>query len=145
MSRKYNAVADEIDPRHRSSKDTRRWCRGVVGREHDKQWTPDTERHVYSRLGLPYYEVLRCVNCRKEFERRKKQWQFGELVAAIRKAKGIRQEDMGMAQPQLSHIENGHCSPTLETVQRIMELLGVQCVLDVWECGEVVLNKPERR
>lgn len=29
----------ECRPRHVSSKSTRRWCKGKVGREHDWQWT----------------------------------------------------------------------------------------------------------
>ena len=61
---------------HNNHKDTKRWCRGVVGREH--RWTEPMDEAVryaeemttkprdrYSRWGVFWKVSLRCENCLK--------------------------------------------------------------------------------
>lgn len=51
-------------PKHRRSKDTKRWCKGIVGREH--VWTFEEWRHSRSfRYAAPLTVEL-CKNCRRE-------------------------------------------------------------------------------
>jgi hypothetical protein len=57
---KRAAEREREEPRHRSSKDTKRWCRGVVGREHE--WA-DAERRYGHRVVL---YIQACRRCRKE-------------------------------------------------------------------------------
>lgn len=47
--------------KHRSKKNTRRWCRGVVGREH----TPECRDHAYSRPPDSPWKILACTTCGK--------------------------------------------------------------------------------
>lgn len=62
MKRAADVVAAEM--KHRAGKDTRRWCRGVVGREHE--WTFDEWKHSRSaRYEAPVTMEL-CKHCRKE-------------------------------------------------------------------------------
>lgn len=57
---------DSEIPKHRSSKDTKRWCGGKPGRLHDYQY----EEYLITRRagpwdGTPPRSVLRCTKCRK--------------------------------------------------------------------------------
>lgn len=51
---------DEI-PKHRSSKDTKRWCKGKVGREHDYVWV------AYRPFERPSFDasIQECSKCHK--------------------------------------------------------------------------------
>src|SRR5271165_530401 len=51
------------EPAHRSSKNTRRWCKGKVGREHKLVTSLIVESY-----GFPYV-VRHCSGCGKEFGR----------------------------------------------------------------------------
>lgn len=57
---------DQI-PKHRSSKDTRRWCKGVVGRKHVTKWVENRD-YIEMHEGRVYSQLV-CVNCRKVFDR----------------------------------------------------------------------------
>lgn len=48
--------------KHRSKKDTKRWCKGKVGREHQLEWVGKDD-------GFRVEIIKICVNCKKEFER----------------------------------------------------------------------------
>ena len=53
-------VADPPDiPKRGSRKDTRRWCRGKVGREHRYEWV---ESHRWAS-GNSGWKDLKCVEC----------------------------------------------------------------------------------
>lgn len=53
-------------PKHQSSKDTKRWCKGRVGREHDFQWgAPLGTMRSLGRLDGMAYSERRCVHCRR--------------------------------------------------------------------------------
>lgn len=54
----------EIRPPSGSSKDTKRWCRGVVGREHQPQCV-DWAKHTRSTLKVEW-RVLVCTACKKQ-------------------------------------------------------------------------------
>lgn len=49
-------------PRHRSKKDTKRWCRGKVGREH----TPGVRLNQYGRHRLARTGVVPCERVTKD-------------------------------------------------------------------------------
>lgn len=74
---KYKAqIASEQEPKHKSKKDTKKWCRGKVGVKHEwhrkqrTRWDWDTDEEYVS----PYVEVW-CVNCHKQAYKR-----FGNAV-----------------------------------------------------------------
>jgi hypothetical protein len=53
-------ISDPPDPPRRSSKkNTRRWCRGKVGREHVRRWT--------IKPGIITYNIEACSECDREF------------------------------------------------------------------------------
>lgn len=50
--------------RHRSSKDTKRWCGGKVGLGHDFQWGEDRDHgHRWQLYGVR--SEVRCTRCKK--------------------------------------------------------------------------------
>lgn len=51
-------------PKHRSSKDTKRWCKGIEGREH--RWTFEEWRAA--RGCNPVITARVCAACRKQAE-----------------------------------------------------------------------------
>lgn len=55
---------DNPDGRHRSRKDTRRWCKGVVGREHRWVYVEDFRRaNWYAGRASAVASVLACAQC----------------------------------------------------------------------------------
>jgi hypothetical protein len=52
-------------PKHRASKDTKRWCKGIDGREHVPQWEFDYLSYLSPRDAYPGLLRLRCAACRK--------------------------------------------------------------------------------
>lgn len=62
---------DEVRPPSGSKKNTKRWCRGVVGREHDAEWQSYVERKHCQGLffeALKHWSVLVCKSCGKEIK-----------------------------------------------------------------------------
>lgn len=55
---------DQQAGRHRAKKDTKRWCLGRPGREHEPRWEVE-ERWHRGRRGYPAGREQRCANCRK--------------------------------------------------------------------------------
>jgi hypothetical protein len=53
---------DKEVPKHRSSKDTKRWCRGKLGTEHDYQYAE--WRLAGFRPGVVYSHLV-CTQCGK--------------------------------------------------------------------------------
>lgn len=47
-----------------SKKDTARWCKGIVGREHIKEWLQRAESYLHD------WQTLTCINCDKQFDSR---------------------------------------------------------------------------
>lgn len=58
-----NTRAEPEVAKHRSRKDTRKWCRGRVGVEHQPRWIFDERRHLHSKTA-----VLECGKCRKQLD-----------------------------------------------------------------------------
>jgi DNA-binding XRE family transcriptional regulator len=146
-TRKYGLMSDERDPRHKSSKDTKRWCRGRIGVEHRKVWADAADR-FRTRFNLPYYEVLSCVECGREFDRVVKAWTVPGLIRAIRQAYGITQEELGkitgMQQSRIAAIESGENELNLKTLTRLAKAFNVSLSLDFFDCGAVRLNQQQR-
>lgn len=65
--RNERQARDEVRPQSGSSKDTKRWCRGVVGREHLPTCVDfaDVKGEVYRKYG---WKVLRCSVCSKHLD-----------------------------------------------------------------------------
>lgn len=62
--------AGECRPQHRSSKDTRRWCKGVDGREHCWQWVfrhelANANRRLAHGRGIVWQQQV-CDGCGKQ-------------------------------------------------------------------------------
>ena len=59
---------------------------------------------------------------------------IGSFIAALRKANGLTQKELaektGIRQSNLSRIESGTCSPTVETLSRIATGLGKQLKIE---------------
>jgi hypothetical protein len=60
-----NAIEDELDPRptpggKRHKKDTKRWCRGKVGREHDYEFIERAGRGRWA------WREYRCKGCQRK-------------------------------------------------------------------------------
>lgn len=64
--------ARHMDPTHPpagNKKDTKRWCRGVVGREHDAEWVSYSElNHSMGWFMRVFsgWKILRCKKCGKQ-------------------------------------------------------------------------------
>lgn len=72
---RVNVVKDPpAAPRHRSRKDTKRWCRGKVGVEHRYEWVRDERRdyaHALRGERTPDEKMWwhrRCSECLREAE-----------------------------------------------------------------------------
>lgn len=52
--------------RHGNNKNTRKWCRGKVGRQHDPEWVSYAEAKNLSTHIFGHWRIMRCKNCRKE-------------------------------------------------------------------------------
>jgi hypothetical protein len=64
MTRPVPALDDEGDVRHRARKDTKRWCKGVAGREHRLE-VRETPWGYQSWWHLRFADV--CTVCGKQF------------------------------------------------------------------------------
>lgn len=128
MSRKYQQPSEEIDPKHRSSKDTKRWCKGRIGVEHAKEW----KDHWYnfdrdSKRTLASREELACVECNRQFETRRKEWSSGKLIAALRELRHLSTEQIAvkseLAWDKIRDIENGTRSASIKEIKAIAAAL----------------------
>jgi hypothetical protein len=70
--RRVPVGAPPEQPKHKSKKDTKRWCAGHIGREHDYQWVVD-ERFDYAWIisgtrtpADKQWYVLKCSQCGKQ-------------------------------------------------------------------------------
>lgn len=147
MGRKYAQAADEVDPRHRSSKDKNRWCRGRIGVEHVKVWEDEPTHKHYRRPMFPRRERLMCSQCNKEFETRRKVWTFGSLMKANREAKGMSQDTLAMAigtsQCMIAGWESDKQEIKVASIQKIAEALGVDCSISMG--ADIVLHGERNR
>jgi len=70
--KKQRVLADGRQvPKHRSHKDTKRWCKGVEGREHDwtvEEWKHDRNWRARGVQSDRHHSVIICRNCRRERE-----------------------------------------------------------------------------
>lgn len=56
-------IDDEI-PKHRSKKNTKKWCKGKEGREHQPIWEENKKYSIPQSIWLIY----RCTQCNKEID-----------------------------------------------------------------------------
>lgn len=137
MSRKYKQLAEEVDPKHRSSKDTKRWCKGRIGVEHATVW----KDHWYnfearsSKRGLASREELACVECGRQFDTRRKEWSSGKLIAALRELKNLSIEELSveaeLAWDKIRDIENGTRSASIKEIKAIAKAIGCDAYLEL--------------
>ena len=57
-------------PRPGNNKDTKRWCKGVVGREHHGKWVEWLHIGVTTGTRKVLYERLKCTVCGKHLKLR---------------------------------------------------------------------------
>lgn len=62
---RHGGVTDEELPHRSARKDTKKWCKGKVGREHDYEW-----RTLYLS-GRVWYHIKECKKCFKQGD-----WKF---------------------------------------------------------------------
>jgi hypothetical protein len=65
-----NPVPDvPAEPKRQSKKNTKRWCRGKVGREHRMEWIHD-KKHDWGQARPPEsgWWTYRCAECLKHFD-----------------------------------------------------------------------------
>lgn len=58
----------DIRPPPGNKKDTKKWCRGVIGREHTPQCVSFAE-HRRAPWARPHWRILICSECKKELDR----------------------------------------------------------------------------
>lgn len=58
----------EVGKRH-SNKDTRRWCKGIVGRAHKPECTPYLPAPVAAQCSANHWRNLTCSACGKVLKR----------------------------------------------------------------------------
>ena len=61
----------EVPTRKGGRKNTRRWCKGIVGREHTIEVGIAAPRWNLFRSGAPIWIVDKCTTCGKEFNWRR--------------------------------------------------------------------------
>ncbi|WP_202107771.1 helix-turn-helix domain-containing protein [Succinivibrio dextrinosolvens] len=73
-------------------------------------------------------EQLKKPNFKKEYDALEEEYQMISSLIAARKEKGISQQELskltGIAQADISRIENGNGNPSFKTLKRIAEGLG---------------------
>lgn len=73
-------------------------------------------------------EQLKKPNLKKEYDALEEEYQMISSLIAARKEKGISQQELskltGIAQADISRIENGNGNPSFKTLKRIAEGLG---------------------
>jgi DNA-binding XRE family transcriptional regulator len=129
-SRRKLKNKEREEPKEFNIRDTRRWCKGVMGREHDYRWLPAAGYRRSHITDLVWTEEKRCTNCHKIAETRRSSYKFGFLVKLCREKQGVTQEElarrMGVTQPRIVEIEADTNAPSLTTVAKIAHALKVE-------------------
>lgn len=80
-------------------------------------------------------EQLKDEECRKEYEKYEPEIECVRLLTEARKKQNITQKELskmtGIRQSNLSRIETGICSPTLDTLQKIAVSLGKKLTIQI--------------
>jgi DNA-binding XRE family transcriptional regulator len=105
-----------------SGKDTKEWCKGVVGRDHKLQW------QIYHGG----FEHLGCTVCGKLIDWRGFSDDLSAEIKRIRKFKRLSQEELGklcdMSQEAISQVEKANRwssrEVSVKTYRRILDALG---------------------
>lgn len=118
---------DYVDPRHRSSKDARNWYKGRVGVEHKPTWEATMR---YNRGDIfPTYEECVCAACGRSMglSRRRKVYQFGDIVKTLRQSTKASCEDVDLAAKvpigTTAHIETNVGTPSVKMMSKIINTL----------------------
>jgi len=54
------------EPKRSNHKDTKKWCKGVKGREHNYVWVPDLRHHYSGHPTYPAWYKHECTKCQKQ-------------------------------------------------------------------------------
>lgn len=79
-------------------------------------------------------EQLNDANFKKEYDRLQPEFAVIQAMLDARKASGLTQKDLadrtGIAQADISKLENGNANPSLRTLQRLAEGMGMKLKLE---------------
>lgn len=79
-------------------------------------------------------EQLKDENFKKEYDALEAEFSIIQAMLDARKASGLTQKDLadrtGIAQADISKLENGNANPSLRTLQRLAEGMGMKLKLE---------------
>lgn len=79
-------------------------------------------------------EQLKDENFKKECDAREAEFSIIQTILDARKASGLTQKDLadrtGIAQADISKLENGNANPSLKTLQRLADGMGMKLKLE---------------
>ena len=79
-------------------------------------------------------EQLRDENFKKEYDALEAEFSVIQAMIDARKASGLTQKDLsertGIAQADISKLENGNANPSLKTLQRLADGMGMKLKLE---------------
>lgn len=79
-------------------------------------------------------EQLNDANFKKEYDRLQPEFAIIQAMLDARKASGLTQKDLadrtGIAQADISKLENGNANPSLRTLQRLADGMGMKLKLE---------------
>ena len=84
-------MADRESPKHKAKKNTRKWCKGKVGKLHQPKWEQDLRPLGYQSKSI--WLMYTCQACRKVMD----SWMQFET--------GIRDRDIGYERPEIGSSE----------------------------------------
>lgn len=126
---------ETLEVPYRSRKDSRNWCKGIQGREHEVEWVEQ----------FSGWAILTCKKCgrRLDYTGSKDSVNLARELRRIRKEKGVTQENLaqmsGMNQETISTIETsgGYYrhgqEPKLSTFEKLFRSLGYRIVIGITE------------
>lgn len=129
---KNYGLGDEAS-KHKSAKDTKTWCKGIVGRDHSVSW-------VDKNWG---WSLLTCSVCGKVLDFSGVSDDLSAAIKRIRNQKRLSQAALGalldppMSQEQISYIE--HCkrwtnqTVSLNIYRRVLDAMGYSVMIKVIE------------
>ena len=84
-------MADRESPKHKAKKNTRKWCKGKVGKPHQPKWEQDLRPLGYQSKSI--WLMYTCQACRKVMD----SWMQFET--------GIRDRDIDYERPEIGSSE----------------------------------------
>ena len=94
------SIKDDETPKHRSTKNRKKWCGGKVGREHDPMW--EDNKRVNSN-SVCWYEYI-CQRCHKSLDT---YWRFEQWPESLSHHHTYEQPVLGSREPLKKREQNG--------------------------------------